>query len=116
MLIVGEGKRGRQPTLGQPSVPLGDRRLRLVPEVQAAYDLAALPPPIRCFSGAAKQLGVMRRVADPLSAHADRVDVHPRLGNARVFELGDQPSHAPVLTPGEHLDRLLVIERLHRTA
>jgi hypothetical protein len=60
--------------------------------VNQKQGVSALPAAVSRLRGPAKQLGVMWRVADPLPANADPIDVHgcSPLRDAGIFEFGDQ--------------------------
>lgn len=116
MVVVWNGSSGRQAAFGEQAVPLSDRRGWLVGEIQAAYDLAALPAAIGCLRGAAQQRGVMRRMADPQAVEDDRSDLHAlSSGDAGVLELANEPRDPAIFAAGEDLDGLLVLECLDRS-
>jgi len=113
VVVVRDGRAGWETAFGEVAIPLGDRGIRLVGELEAANHVATLPAAVGRLSTAAEQVRAMWHMADPFAADGDRIGLerHPS-GDAGVLELGDELCDAPVVAASEHLNRLIVVERL----
>lgn len=93
---------GRQPALGEPAIPLGDRCRRLVGEIESPDYRGVLPAPVGRLAGASQQPGCVRRVANPVAADGDRIDVHGIWSrHAGILKLGDELRNATIFAAGE---------------
>jgi hypothetical protein len=98
----GDGCAWWEAAFGEVAVPLGDRGVRFVGEVEAADQFAVLPAAVGRLGAASEEVGAVRGVADPFAGDGDGIDVERHvLGDAGVRELGDELGDATVVAAGE---------------